>query len=141
MISLNKPALLDFRTQYDLPLTEQDEEINVDLFACGGGASTGLEMGLGWPVHIAINHNPTAISMHEANHPSALLMESRPVDRAVWSPHRLVLRLAGLHPSQPSGRRPASQEGDPRPVVSSDQMDRYRPAADHQPGERKQIRQ
>ncbi|MDH0100081.1 DNA cytosine methyltransferase [Stutzerimonas stutzeri] len=76
MTSLKKPAPLDFRTQYGLPLTEQDEEINVDLFAGGGGASTGLEMGLGRPVHIAINHNPAAISMHEANHPGALHLQT-----------------------------------------------------------------
>lgn len=37
MTSLKQPAPLDFRTQYGLPLTEQDEEINVDLFAGGGG--------------------------------------------------------------------------------------------------------
>lgn len=59
-----------FRTQYALPLLSMDEEINIDLFAGGGGASTGLEIGLGRPVHIAINHNPAAISMHEANHPA-----------------------------------------------------------------------
>lgn len=67
-----KSAPISFRTQYTLPLNAQDEEINVDLFAGGGGASTGLEMGLGRPVHIAINHNPAAISMHQANHPGAL---------------------------------------------------------------------
>lgn len=59
-----------FRTQYALPMLSMDEEINIDLFAGGGGASTGLEIGLGRPVHIAINHNPAAISMHEANHPA-----------------------------------------------------------------------
>jgi site-specific DNA-cytosine methylase len=41
------------------------------LFAGGGGASTGIERGLGRPVHIAINHNPKALSMHQANHPEA----------------------------------------------------------------------
>lgn len=67
-----KSSPISFRTQYTLPLNAQDEEINIDLFAGGGGASTGLEMGLGRPVHIAINHNPAAISMHQANHPGAL---------------------------------------------------------------------
>lgn len=70
MTSLKKPAPLDFRTQYALPLAEQDEEINVDLFAGGGGASTGLEMGLGRPVHIAINHNPPPMAaIARANNP------------------------------------------------------------------------
>ncbi|SEG21650.1 DNA cytosine methyltransferase [Marinobacterium lutimaris] len=65
-----------FATQYGLPLNEYDDYINVDLFAGGGGASTGLEMGLERPVHIAINHNPAAISMHQANHPGCLHLET-----------------------------------------------------------------
>lgn len=44
-------------------------EINVDLFAGGGGASTGIESGTGRPVDIAVNHDPEAIALHEANHP------------------------------------------------------------------------
>lgn len=40
----------------------------VDLFAGGGGASTGIEAALGRPVDIAINHSATAIAVHEANH-------------------------------------------------------------------------
>jgi|TARA_R110000851_G_scaffold328795_1_gene500015 DNA (cytosine-5)-methyltransferase 1 len=43
----------------------------VDLFAGGGGASTGIEMGLNRPVDIAINHDTDAISMHAMNHPGA----------------------------------------------------------------------
>lgn len=41
----------------------------VDLFAGGGGASTGIERALGRPVDIAVNHSETAIAMHERNHP------------------------------------------------------------------------
>lgn len=41
----------------------------VDLFAGGGGASTGIEQATGRPVDIAINHDPEAISIHAANHP------------------------------------------------------------------------
>jgi DNA (cytosine-5)-methyltransferase 1 len=44
-------------------------EITIDNFAGGGGASTGIEAGLGRPVDIAINHDPASISMHEVNHP------------------------------------------------------------------------
>lgn len=62
------PPSLDWKTQFGLSF---DDEINVDLFAGGGGASTGLEMGLKRPVHVAINHDPDAISMHQANHPGA----------------------------------------------------------------------
>lgn len=45
------------------------DEIIVDNFAGGGGASLGIEMGLGRSPDIAINHDPEAIAMHKANHP------------------------------------------------------------------------
>lgn len=45
-------------------------EIVVDNFAGGGGASTGIEIAIGRCVDIAINHDPAAIAMHRANHPT-----------------------------------------------------------------------
>lgn len=45
------------------------EEIIVDNFAGGGGASTGIELACGRPVVIAINHDPDAILLHKTNHP------------------------------------------------------------------------
>lgn len=45
-------------------------EIVVDNFAGGGGASTGIEIAIGRSVDIAINHDPAAIAMHRANHPA-----------------------------------------------------------------------
>ena len=45
------------------------DEIIVDNFAGGGGASTGIELAAGRPVTIAINHDPDAILMHRTNHP------------------------------------------------------------------------
>ena len=45
------------------------EEMIIDNFAGGGGASTGIELALGRPVDIAINHDPDAILMHKTNHP------------------------------------------------------------------------
>lgn len=46
------------------------EEIIVDNFAGGGGASTGIEAAIGRSVDIAINHDPEAIRMHKVNHPN-----------------------------------------------------------------------
>lgn len=43
-------------------------ELIIDCFAGGGGASVGIEMALGRPVDIAINHDPEAIRMHKVNH-------------------------------------------------------------------------
>jgi DNA (cytosine-5)-methyltransferase 1 len=44
-------------------------ELAIDLFAGGGGASTGIELAIGRHVDIAVNHDPEAVSLHEANHP------------------------------------------------------------------------
>lgn len=44
-------------------------ELIIDNFAGGGGASTGIELALGQPVDIAINHDGDAIAMHKVNHP------------------------------------------------------------------------
>ena len=41
----------------------------VDLFAGGGGASLGIEWAIGRSPFLAVNHDPDAIAMHEANHP------------------------------------------------------------------------
>lgn len=48
------------------------KDLIVDCFAGGGGASVGIEMALGRPVDIAINHDPDAILMHKTNHPDTV---------------------------------------------------------------------
>jgi DNA (cytosine-5)-methyltransferase 1 len=52
--------------QYLLPVAH---ELVIDLFAGGGGASCGIEQAIGRHVDIAVNHDPEAVSLHEANHP------------------------------------------------------------------------
>lgn len=49
-----------------------DREMIVDLFAGGGGASTGIEMALGRHVDVAVNHDPEAVLLHQANHPQTV---------------------------------------------------------------------
>ena len=44
-------------------------ELIIDNFAGGGGASVGIELATGRPVDIAINHDEDAIAMHRVNHP------------------------------------------------------------------------
>lgn len=71
----------------------------IDNFAGGGGASIALEEALGRKVDIAINHDPDAIAMHEANHPDTLHLQEdvfaidpaavcrgQPIDVAWFSP-------------------------------------------------------
>ena len=75
------------------------EEIIVDNFAGGGGASTGIELATGRVVDIAVNHDPDAILMHKTNHPHtrhfqasvwdvdpAEVCQGRPVGLAWFSP-------------------------------------------------------
>ena len=75
------------------------DEIIVDNFADGGGASTGIELATGRVVDIAINHDPDAILMHRTNHPHTThyqasvwdvdpveVCQGRPVGLAWFSP-------------------------------------------------------
>ena len=55
------------------------DELIVDSFAGGGGASTGIELATGRVVDIAINHDPDAILMHRTNHP-----RTRHFQASVW---------------------------------------------------------
>lgn len=45
-----------------------DNRLTVVLFAGMGGACDGLEWA-GFPVHIAINHDPVAVAVHQVRHP------------------------------------------------------------------------
>lgn len=84
----------------------------VDVFAGGGGASIGVEMGTGRPVDIAINHSHPAITMHKANHPY-----TQHYKECVWDvdplkeSNNLPIMLAWFSPdcthhSKARGRRP-----------------------------------
>ncbi|MCC4854453.1 DNA cytosine methyltransferase [Vibrio splendidus] len=90
-------------------------EIVVDNFAGGGGASTGIELGLNRHVDIAINHDPAAIDMHKVNHPETKhycesvwdvdpieACEDRPVGLAWFSPDC-------KHFSKAKGNRPVDK--------------------------------
>lgn len=48
---------------------DHDQELVVDNFAGGGGASIGIAKAIGRSVDIAINHDVEALAMHQANHP------------------------------------------------------------------------
>ena len=91
-------------------------ELVIDLFAGGGGASTGIEQAIGRHVDIAINHDPDAIGMHEINHP-----QTRHFIEDVWKVDPLKVTAGqpvGLvhaspdctHHSQALGGQPRDQE-------------------------------
>jgi len=60
-----KPQFLHVQPSLGLPF---QKELVVDLFAGGGGASTGIARAYREP-DVAVNHNPIALAVHRANHP------------------------------------------------------------------------
>lgn len=92
------------------------DELVIDSFAGGGGASTGIEAAIGRPIDIAINHDQGAISMHLVNHPQTRhycesvwkvdprkACEGRPVGLAWFSPDC-------THFSKAKGGKPVKKE-------------------------------
>jgi DNA (cytosine-5)-methyltransferase 1 len=93
-----------------------DDELVVDNFAGGGGASTGISRAIGRSVDVAINHDPLALAMHEANHPETRhycenildvdpvqVCGGRPVGMAWFSPDC-------THHSKAKGGKPRKKE-------------------------------
>jgi DNA (cytosine-5)-methyltransferase 1 len=66
-------------------------ELIVDNFAGGGGASLGIEMAVRRSVDIAVNHDREAVAMHKANHP-----QTRHYCEDVWD----------VNPMEATGGRP-----------------------------------
>lgn len=91
----------------------------VDLFAGGGGASTGIEAALGRPVDLAVNHSAVAIAVHEANHKGTRHLTSdvyevdpiqatrgQPIDLLWASPDCTHFsRAKGSRPDRPRSRK------------------------------------
>lgn len=50
----------------------REDEIAVDLFCGAGGTSEGIRQALGESPMFALNHNPVAIGVHDANHPETV---------------------------------------------------------------------
>lgn len=93
----------------------KNNELIIDNFAGGGGASHGIERALGRPVDVAINHDAKAIAMHEMNHPYTrhyrssvyeidplVVTRDRPVGLAWFSPDC-------THFSKAKGGKPANK--------------------------------
>jgi DNA (cytosine-5)-methyltransferase 1 len=92
------------------------DELIIDNFAGGGGASTGIELATGKPVDIAVNHDESAIAMHKANHPY-----TRHFCESVWEvdprkvSHGQPVALAWFSPdckhfSKAKGGKPVNKE-------------------------------
>jgi DNA (cytosine-5)-methyltransferase 1 len=87
--------------------------VDVDLFAGGGGASVGSEAALGKAPDFALNHDPVAIDVHEANHPGTTHLRCD-----VWEPEPANLcagrRLRHLHASPDCKDHSRAKGGKPK---------------------------
>jgi DNA (cytosine-5)-methyltransferase 1 len=79
----------------------EEDEISVDLFCGAGGTSTGIREALGESPMFALNHNPVAIGVHDANHPETIHLESDvfAMDPAEHVPDGLRVGLLSASPS------------------------------------------
>ena len=99
--------------QFNLPI---HAELVVDLFAGGGGASTGIEQAIGRAVDIAINHDPEAVALHQANHPQTRhfvsdVFEVDPVTVTAGQPVGLLWASPDCkHFSKAKGGKPVSKK-------------------------------
>ena len=91
-------------------------DIDVDNFAGGGGASTGVEWATGRPVTIAINHSEAAIAMHRLNHPDTRhyredVWEVDPIEAAAGRRVRILwLSPDCTHHSRAKGGQPREKK-------------------------------
>lgn len=99
--------------QFILPIAG---EIIVDLFAGGGGASTGIEQAIGRHVDVSVNHDRDAVAMHQMNHPQtqhhvADVFEVDPLEVANGRPIGLLWASPDCkHFSKAKGGKPVSKK-------------------------------
>lgn len=98
-------------SQLQLPIRH---ELVVDLFAGGGGASSGLARAYREP-DVAVNHNPVAIAVHQANHPGTRhytcdVFEVDPIEATGGQPVAVLWASPDCrHHSKAKGGKPRSK--------------------------------
>lgn len=114
-------AVLRHRSRGRVMLTNQyilgiAPSLVIDLFAGGGGASTGIEQAIGRHVDVAVNHDHAAVSLHEANHPQTLhyvsdVFEVDPLEVTKGRPVGLLWASPDCkHFSKAKGGKPVSKK-------------------------------
>lgn len=108
--------LFDLPTDPTLYYGLADDEIVIDCFAGGGGASLGIEWATGRSPDEAINHSAPALAIHEANHPKTRhhhsdIWEVDPIDVARGRRVGLLwLSPDCTHFSRAKGGKPVSKK-------------------------------
>ncbi len=98
------------------PQFSHDDELIIDNFAGGGGASTGIERALGRHVDLCWNHDPEAVAMHQANHPQTKhfcqdVFDADPVEACAGLPVGLAWFSPDCkHFSKAKGGKPRSKK-------------------------------
>lgn len=93
-----------------------EKELIIDLFAGGGGASTGIEQAVGRGVDDAVNHDPEALGMHAINHPNTKhhctdIFEIDPVSVTAGRPVGILWASPDCkHFSKAKGGKPVSKK-------------------------------
>jgi DNA (cytosine-5)-methyltransferase 1 len=100
------------------------DELIIDSFAGGGGASLGIYMATGRHPDVAINHDEQAVALHKANHPTTLhlcqsVWRADPQDvRAAAARHRGIdprtARVGLFHASPDCKHFSKAKGGQPR---------------------------
>jgi DNA (cytosine-5)-methyltransferase 1 len=91
-------------------------ELIIDSFAGGGGASLGIELATGRAPDIAINHDPEAVALHAANHPTTKhytesVWKVDPADATQGQPVGLLWASPDCtHHSRAKGGKPVSNK-------------------------------
>lgn len=83
-----------------------EDEIMVDNFAGGGGASTGLKWTTGRDPDVALNHDAPACAMFRANHPATLVLNQSvtamaPIDTVLLGSRHRAERLGRVWDGKP----------------------------------------
>lgn len=93
-----------------------DDEIIIDLFAGGGGASEGIEWATGRSPDEAVNHSAPALAIHELNHPKTRhwqsdVWEADPIEVAAGRKVGLLWMSPDCtHFSRAKGAKPVSKK-------------------------------
>jgi DNA (cytosine-5)-methyltransferase 1 len=106
-------ALTHQASQPTAPAANDQDELIIDLFAGGGGASTGILMATGRHPDLAVNHNQQSVDLHRANHPTTLHLceDIRQVDPVAVLTRNWPGRKVGLMWASPDCRHHSKASG------------------------------
>jgi DNA (cytosine-5)-methyltransferase 1 len=106
-------APLVYAAKPTAPVANDQDDLIIDLFAGGGGASEAIVMATGRHPDLAVNHNQEAVDLHRANHPTTLHLceDIRKVDPVAVLTKNWPGRRVGLMWASPDCRHHSKASG------------------------------